>query len=272
MGAGLPMNPSRMAPPLSGNDLAMIIYTSGSTGRPKGAMIEHGMLLADGLRLERDLGLTRADRVLLIGSPAAVSVYRSMVAALLTGASVHPFDLASRDLQEFAPWMRKERVTFVQTIVSLFQSLLAVACDHAPFSTLRRVHLGGEPIYGSDLRNMRKALHPKLRCLRGIRPDRDGIGLLLRSRRKGRSVIRSIAHGASLLLDFSKSTPNRCNRGRAGWVGGSSGHGTLPGSRLLGTGRADLPEFCRWSPPKRPFAAIELEIWPGSGRMVTTNL
>ena len=160
MGAGLPMNPSRMAPPLSGNDLAMIIYTSGSTGRPKGAMIEHGMLLADGLRLERDLGLTRDDRVLLIGSPAAVSVYRSMVAALLTGASVHPFDLASRDLQEFAPWMRKERVTFVQTIVSLFQSLLAVACDHAPFSTLRRVHLGGEPIYGSDLRNMRKALHP----------------------------------------------------------------------------------------------------------------
>ena len=70
---------------------------------PKGAMIEHGMLLADGLRLERDLGLTRDDRVLLIGSPAAVSVYRSMVGALLTGASVHPFDLASRDLQEFAP-------------------------------------------------------------------------------------------------------------------------------------------------------------------------
>ena len=31
---------------------------------PKGAMIEHGMLLADGLRLERDLGLTRDDRVL----------------------------------------------------------------------------------------------------------------------------------------------------------------------------------------------------------------
>ena len=40
-------DPSPVASPTGGEDLAVLLYTSGTSGRPRGAMLSHRALLAD---------------------------------------------------------------------------------------------------------------------------------------------------------------------------------------------------------------------------------
>jgi amino acid adenylation domain-containing protein len=131
--------------------LAQVVYTSGSTGVPKGLFKTHRFVLHEATQRANATGLAPADRWVLSHNVAANAAVRQIVGCLLTGALIVPFDIKKLGVDEFARFLRRERITIYHGFSSTFRALAGNLSEEERFSALRLLILSGETISKSDL-------------------------------------------------------------------------------------------------------------------------
>ncbi|MEO6164617.1 MAG: AMP-binding protein, partial [Candidatus Binatia bacterium] len=130
--------------------IAYIHYTSGSTGEPKGVMSDHGSELHSILVKAKALAITPADRISLLRSHN-VGATSDALLGLLNGAALCLLELKEEGLASLAHWLIAEEITVLTCVASVFRHALRNGAEHAKFSAIRLVHLGGEPLFQSDV-------------------------------------------------------------------------------------------------------------------------
>ena len=151
-----PLGKGRPSAPISPDALATILYTSGSTGEPKGVAQNHRGTLHNALNHQQYLGLVPEDRLAMILAGSTVGSVRDLWAALITGASVHPFDVRAGGFEALANWIRDERITYINMVVTLFRHFVAALPASARFPSVRVVRAGSERMAPVDLEAFRR--------------------------------------------------------------------------------------------------------------------
>ncbi|HKZ08709.1 MAG TPA: AMP-binding protein [Methylomirabilota bacterium] len=147
-------------PALAGDSLACLLYTSGSTGEPKGVVRTHRNLLHRARCAVGSLGIREGDRVSALHSPAFGAGLRDVLAALLGGATLCPFDLRRAGLTALGDWIDREGITVLCAVVTTLRHFLATLDADRRFPSIRIVRLGSETLFREDVDRLRARLAP----------------------------------------------------------------------------------------------------------------
>ena len=139
----------RIAP----NSPASIFYTSGSTGAPKGVIQSHRYVLHKVL-IDR-LFIAAADRLAQIGR-----VSGEVFNVLLNGASFYAWNVKKEGLAKLAEWLTGEGITVYRSTPSVFRYFCLQLNQGANLSTIRKIVLGGEPVYKRDVDLFKRYFDP----------------------------------------------------------------------------------------------------------------
>lgn len=142
--------------------VAMLLYTSGSTGAPTGVVYSHDRLLERVVRRDR-FGLGPGDRLGVFGS-AGMNLFR----ALLTGATLVTWDMATDGLAGIPAWIARERLTLLHGTPTLFRRLTAPTPSPQAFPSLRWVSVTGEPMLRADAEALRRTFPPPCAIVNGL--------------------------------------------------------------------------------------------------------
>ncbi len=127
----------------AGEDLAYVIHTSGSTGRPKGVMITHANLAWSTAARAAWYG-EPVRRFLLLSSFAFDSSVAGIFWTLSQGGTLWlPPEGGERDVGELVATIRRERITHLLCLPSLYALLLAHA-GRGALASLRAAIVAGE--------------------------------------------------------------------------------------------------------------------------------
>jgi amino acid adenylation domain-containing protein len=140
--------------------LACLLYTSGSTGKPKGVLKTHRNLLHRARCFITSVAIRPEDRVSALHSPAFAAGLRDVLTALLSGATLLPFDLRRAGLRALAGWIDQEEISVLCAVVTTIRHLFASLGPEARFPSVRVVRLGSEPFYRQDVERLRRHLRP----------------------------------------------------------------------------------------------------------------
>jgi amino acid adenylation domain-containing protein len=151
---------------ISPDTVAYILYTSGSTGQPKGVYNNHRNVLQHILRITNSYHLRTDDRVASVRSFSFSGTVKDIFGALLNGASVWPFNIGERGIEEMAPWLVESRITNYVSVATTYRQLMTTLSPESSFPDLRVVHIGGEPVHWRDLDSYKTHLPPG--CLFGL--------------------------------------------------------------------------------------------------------
>jgi amino acid adenylation domain-containing protein len=146
--------------PLSGDTLATILYTSGSTGRPKGVLQDHRSILHNAMNMANSLRLGADDRVGLVQSLSVVGGVRDTLAGLLSGSAVAVYDLPTLGVGPMAGWLRREGVTIVNMVVTVFRHFAATLDPADQFPTVRVLKSGSEALTARDVETFHRHFPP----------------------------------------------------------------------------------------------------------------
>ncbi len=135
---------------------AWLMYTSGSTGTPKGVWQSHGNVLHHTDVYSDMIRLTPDDRLSLLTSCSLAASATHLFAALLTGATLCPFNVRSQNAERLADWLRRERVGVYHSVPTVFRHLVRSYGDKGQFESIRLIRLGGEPVLQSDVEAYRQ--------------------------------------------------------------------------------------------------------------------
>ncbi|HWK56128.1 MAG TPA: amino acid adenylation domain-containing protein [Parapedobacter sp.] len=127
-----------------GHDLAYILYTSGSTGTPKGVEIEHHSLTNFLLSMQREPGITSADRLLAVTTISFDIAGLELYLPLTSGAELILADKESiKDARELLRLMDDTKTTIMQATPATWRML-----TYAGWETKKttKILCGGEPL------------------------------------------------------------------------------------------------------------------------------
>lgn len=153
--------------PSAPDDLAMILYTSGSTGQPKGVLGDHRNQLHCTRIYTNTFQVCPEDRVTLLAFGTA-QANKNIFLALLTGASLFPFDVRRDGLDELAALLRREAITITVMGASLFRAFVDVLDPAENFPALRLIRLGSEPVRPEDVELYRRHFPSHCRLVNGL--------------------------------------------------------------------------------------------------------
>ena len=158
--AGRHQRDERLNVPSSPDDLAMIIYTSGSTGRPKGVTHTHRNVLADTRNVKIALNISPDDRFVWHTSVAFAGSARTIYSALLSGASLYPFDSKRHGFAQLSEWLVRHRITIFRTVPTTYRAFMATLADDVVFPDVRVLSMGGEPLFRPDVHAFHRHFAP----------------------------------------------------------------------------------------------------------------
>jgi amino acid adenylation domain-containing protein len=130
--------------------LAYLLYTSGSTGTPKGIVHSHRTALHNIGNYTDGLRITAEDRLTWLHSSSFSSAWAEILAALLNGATICPWDVRTDGLVGLADWLDRQQVTILNWSPSPFRRLIETLPDSARLRTPRLLVLGSEPVTKRD--------------------------------------------------------------------------------------------------------------------------
>ncbi|HSM00991.1 MAG TPA: AMP-binding protein [Acidimicrobiia bacterium] len=166
----LPEDDSPVAMGVRPDDAAMVMHTSGSTGVPKGLIHSYSSLYWRSVGFIQALDLTADDRILLLSRLGTLE----LGSAVLTGASLHPFDVRRRGLPGLADWLRDARVTVFRSPPSVMRSLVSEVGD-LRFPDLRLLVQAGEELTARDIEMLRSVLEPHTALLHFYGTSESGV-------------------------------------------------------------------------------------------------
>lgn len=147
--------------PVNPGDLAAILYTSGSTGQPKGVIWSHRLILHTAHQNQESYQINPHDRSAMLASFGFGMALTQKFAALLTGASLHLFDVKKTSFSALIDWLQSEKITVLaMPPIGLFRQLLDFLSNRVPLEDLRLVLLGGESFYKGDVVKFRTCFKP----------------------------------------------------------------------------------------------------------------
>ena len=133
----LPVDPAAMA---------YILFTSGSTGKPKGIAFAHRNLLHTTMCLINELHVSSEDRMTQLHSTSFAASVVDIYCAILSGASVYPWDVKARGVGGLADWLRREEVTCIQWIPTPFRQMTETMGHGERFDKVRILVMASEPL------------------------------------------------------------------------------------------------------------------------------
>ncbi|HTN71199.1 MAG TPA: AMP-binding protein, partial [Methylomirabilota bacterium] len=110
--------------PVSAETCALILYTSGSTGRPKGVLHNHRHILVEMRTYTNDVRICPEDRLALCQSCSFALSIRNLYGAVLNGATLFPYDLATEGVTSLAEWIRTNQITILHIPATTFRGFL----------------------------------------------------------------------------------------------------------------------------------------------------
>ncbi len=158
-----PSGDSMLLPHLNGQSLACVSYTSGSTGQPKGIVLDHGGLIRRACCFHHNANPTSEDRVGLITHAGLGAAIPPLFGSLLCGATLLPFSPGSAGIGQMADWLRRERITIIQSVPTVLRKLTEVLEKQSPLTSLRWVRMAGELLLPADLERFFQHFGPQCR-------------------------------------------------------------------------------------------------------------
>jgi len=140
----------------SPQDPSTIFYTSGTTGQPKGVVKCHRAVLHRVWLSAQHDAITPADRQSLVTHCSFSASESDMFGALLHGATLCVFDIASQGLSAFREWIENEQITLLHPPVLLFRRFLSTLEGENLFPSVRLVALAGDVVLPSDVENWKR--------------------------------------------------------------------------------------------------------------------
>lgn len=146
---------------VSPDALAYIIYTSGSTGQPKGiAQSNRNALHAAYLNINT-FCISAEDRLPLLSSYGHISSVNFTLRALLTGASLFPFNVRETGASKLGEWLLDNRITVFSGVPTVFRHFIDNLPEPREFSDIRLIHLGGETVSRRDVDLYKRHFSPR---------------------------------------------------------------------------------------------------------------
>jgi amino acid adenylation domain-containing protein len=136
-------------------DPAAIFYTSGSTGKPKGIVKSHRAVLHRAWLCAQYDSICRTDRQSLLTYFSFASSEADAFGALLNGARLELFDVASRGFLELRSWIDERQITLLHPPVVLLRRYLSTLEGSGLHPSVRLLALAGEAVTASDIRQWR---------------------------------------------------------------------------------------------------------------------
>lgn len=128
---------------------AFVMYTSGSTGPQKG-VVQRQKTLMHNLKYQSERQqITSCDRLTQLYPLGKMGAVRSLLNALLNGATLCPFDVAIENLARFEEWLADAQPSIFHCSASMFRAI-ATKLPAKAFAHIRLLILGGEVVYKSD--------------------------------------------------------------------------------------------------------------------------
>ncbi len=109
---------------------AYIITTSGSSGKPKSVIQTHQNLHFFTNHYINTLNITPADHLTFLSSFSFDGALEDIYPALLSGATLHPLDIAHHGITAIAPWLKKEHITIYHSVPTLFRYFTNTLTPH----------------------------------------------------------------------------------------------------------------------------------------------
>jgi amino acid adenylation domain-containing protein len=148
--------------PISPNRLASLYYTSGSMGAPKGIPSSHQARVINYRHYARALHLTSTDRLILLYSCTFSGAVNNLFGALLSGASLFPFDIAKYGISNLADWIERHQISIYHSVPAIFRGL-SESLDGRRLSHLRVVMLASDTADETDVTAFRATCPPACR-------------------------------------------------------------------------------------------------------------
>jgi len=133
--------------PVSTNTYYAIHYTSGSTGKPKGVIHTHGTEFNTVLSVATGRKFGPGDRIAFMQGFWTSSLF----GALISGATLHPFDLSREGLGAMKAWLLRHRITCYHGILTGFRQFLTTLQPDDFFPDMRVISVAGEPLLRADV-------------------------------------------------------------------------------------------------------------------------
>ncbi|MBD3182748.1 amino acid adenylation domain-containing protein [Candidatus Poribacteria bacterium] len=132
-------------------DYAYIMYTSGSTGQPKGVIENHMDVMHFAMIFINNFHIHKDDRLTLLSSSSFSASVADIFTALLSGASLHVFDIKKETLHNMAQWLIDEEITAYGSVPALLRHFAGVLTVNHKFPKMRLLKVGGDRMYKTDV-------------------------------------------------------------------------------------------------------------------------
>ncbi|AOJ09526.1 non-ribosomal peptide synthetase [Burkholderia mayonis] len=150
-----------------GDAVSYLLFTSGTTGVPKGVMQCDRNVLHHAACYASSIGLGAGDRMTLLPYYGFDASVMDIFATLLTGASLHLWDVRECGVEGIGDWLARERMTIWHSTPSVLRAAFRTFTRPAG---LRWVVLGGEAATGGDVALAARHGGPRCRLLNGLGP------------------------------------------------------------------------------------------------------